>query len=112
MAALTEAEMKALIDLMLVQMQDVVLAIITDKLGINEVVDQSLVLGTTTIVFGTAYSTGEAWNFLKKTAISNVGGYDIGCTITNETITGFDVTVTESCNFSYRTSFLRDWTAD
>jgi len=107
--ALTEAAMKALIDLMIIETDKLVQIIITDKLGLNEITDQPLLTGTTTIVFGTAYQTGEDWSFLKKVAISDDGDYDIGCVITNPTITGFDVTVTEACKFSYRTSYLRTW---
>ncbi len=111
--ALTEIELKALIDALIVQTEDLVLAIVTDMFGINKIEDQSLAAGTFTIVFATPYEVGESWNFIKKaTAISDVGDYDIGCIVSNPTIYGFDVTVTEACKFSYRTEYLRDWTTD
>lgn len=92
------------------EIEDYIQAVIFRLLGINEG-EVSLIAGTTPIAFTTAYETGEDWDFIKRTAI-NADGFSIGVSITNESVTGFSVTVSEACTFKYRTSYLRNWITD
>jgi len=100
-----------LVDIVVTQCVDMIQAVdlVQNKYNYGSI---ALSIGTTSMVFANEYEVGEVWHFLIKEAISTVGGYDIGCTVSNRTITGFDITVDEACTFTYETVFRKSWISD
>lgn len=64
---------------------------------------QNISSGTTSITFGTAFPTGTSY-VIWIWCIAD--GFDIGGTTSNETETGFDVTVSEGCAFKYLAAII------
>lgn len=109
MAELTDAQLRALIDELIIQTEDYVQAIVDYKLGINEATI-NLMAGTTAVVFDVPYNVNEDWDFIRANASAD--GFSIGINITNKTNTGFSVTVSKACEFKYRTTYMRNWISD
>jgi hypothetical protein len=99
-----------LVDIVVTQCTDMIQAIDLEQNKYNYG-SVELSSGETPISFAEEYIPGENWHFLIKEAI-DTGGYDIGCTVSNRTNTGFNVTVNDACTFTYETVFRKSWISD
>lgn len=106
---MTEAELRAAIELVTNEMSDLIQTIVEKMLGVN-IGTVELVAGVPqSIVFTYPYSSGVSWTFMKKVAISTAEGYDIAFTISGETLNGFTVVAAEDCTFEYTAMTFVQW---
>jgi hypothetical protein len=108
---MTLEQLNTALSLIIPEYEDYVQAIVQKMLGMNRVKDIALVSGANPILFPTAYDTGVEWELVKSKAI-NPDGYDVGFTISNETVTGFVITVDEPCTFRYVAMSYEEWISD
>lgn len=102
---MSEAEMRALISALTVELKDLIQAQVEEMLGIN-VGEVVLNQGTTVITFANyTYDTADEWELIKCIALASSDGAQIDCEIASQTNEGFEVTVSEACTFKYRTGY-------